>query len=256
MKERCCFWSIARGSSSRVRACEMVASARRVGVFKEFHIWTDGSVEGAICHRLRKVRDRGALLPLNLLREAVAKLHYDYFIWLAPNTLFTHVPNDILRVLHGAPVHASLEYDAALPSKLHPDWGPCSLANFTRLMAFNGVHSRAIFTVNDAFWIVHHDAIKTVDNLARGFWWFCGQAGYRFGFAPLLAYVTQMLCGNPYLHRLRESADIWAPVRTRGHLVRTPPGGVWKYVDYFSGEVLTVKPALVHPLRLTRAGPA
>ncbi len=122
-------------------------------------------------------------------------------------------------------------------------------------MSFNGVHSRAVFTVNDAFWIVHHDAIKSFHRLASEFWWFCKEAGYRFTFAPLLAYVTQMLCGNPYAHQLKQSSDIWSSVRTRGRLVRFPPGGDWKYWDYFSGETFMVRPALVHRLRITRAGP-
>ena len=255
MKDRFCFWSIAWGKSKR-HAQVLVDSARSVGLFKEFHIWTDGPIEGATCHPLAKKQWKLALGPLHLLPELARRLRYDYFIWLDPQTFVTRPPGDPLRVLQGAPVHASFEQDASKPVKLHPDWGPCSLTNFTTLMRFNGVRSRSIFTVNNAFWIVHHDAVERFCQLSSDFWWFCRRTGYTFGFAPLLAYATQILCGNPYIHRLKENADLWAPVRTRSHVGQVPSDGAWNYCNYFSGETIKVKPALVHPMRPGRAFPA
>lgn len=251
MKEQFCFWTIATGSYAWM-AQSLVDSARQTGVFKDFHIWTDGSVEGAICHRLSRAKARQALAQLRLLQHEVRKLQYDYFVWLDADTFFVRHPGNLLRVLQGAPVHASLESDAALPEPAHPDWGICALSNFTTLMRFCGVRSRGIFTVNGGFWIVHREVIDTFCDLAWGFWRFCKKVGYRFEFEPLLAYATQMLCGNPYVHTLKRTADLWAPDRTGQYAGIVPRGGRWNYVDYFSGERFKVKPAIVHAMHSQR----
>jgi hypothetical protein len=248
MREKFCFWSIATGSS-RDRAQRLVDSARLVGVLKDFHIWTNSSVEGAICHPLSKSKARERFVQLSLLEQEVGKLKYDYFVWLDANTFFVRHPGDVLRVLQGAPVHASLESDAALPEPAHPDWGICSLSNFTKLMRFCGVRSRAIFTVNAGFWIVHRDVIDTFCGLAWVFCNFCKKVGYRFEFEPLLAYATQMLCGNPYAHTLKRTADLWAPEPTAIDGGKCARGGCWDYVDYFSGETFKIKPAIVRAMQ-------
>jgi hypothetical protein len=193
------------------------------------------------------------LAQLCFLKDEVGKLKYDYFVWLDPNNLFLRHPGDILRVLHGAPVHASLESNAASPEPLQPDWGICSLTNFTKLMRFKGVRSRGIFTVNGGFWIVQRDAIDNFYALAWDFWDFCKKLGYSFGFEHLLAYASQMLCGNPYLHTLKHNRDLWAFDYTRRYASELPSSGGWDYVDYFSGETFQVNPAIVQRLPGHRA---
>jgi len=252
MKDDLCFWSIASGSYAKMAQC-LVDSARRVGVFKDFHIWTDGSVEGAICHRLRASKARAPLAQLRLLQQEVRKLKYDYWVWLDADTFFVRHPGNVLRVLHGAPVHSSLESNAALPEPAEPDWGICSLSNFTKLMRFSGVRSRGIFTLNSGFWVVHRDVIDTFCGLAWDFWIFCKRVGYLFQFETLLAYATQMLCGNPYAHTLKSTADLWAPDRDGKYSGRVPDGRGWKYVDQFSGDRFKVNPAIVHAMHSKRA---
>ena len=251
MKARFCFWSIATGPY-RAMAQSMVDSARHSGVFKDFHIWTDGAIEGANCHRLKRSNGK-KFIRLELLDEKVRHLKYDYFVWLDADTYFVRHPGDILRVLRGAPVHASLESNTAMPNPLLPDWGPCSLRNFTTLMQFRGVRSRAIFTVNAGFWIVHRDVIDTFCGLTWNFWQFCRKVGYQLPIEPLLAYATQMLCGNPYAHTLRETADLWA-TDTQGRFAgQVPSGGRWQFVDCFSGETLNIRPSIIHATHSKRA---
>src|SRR5262249_3336204 len=77
------------------------------------------------------------------------------------------------------------------------------------------------------------------------FWSFCKKLGYSFGFEHLLAYASQMLCGNPYLHTLRHNRDVWALDRTGRYAGVMPPSDGWNYVDYYSGEAFRVNPAIV-----------
>jgi hypothetical protein len=228
-------------------------SARAVGVFKDFHVWTDRPIDGAMGHPLKRFNPRGGLFRLDLLYDQVRKLKYDYFVWLDADSFFVRNPGDVLRVLQGAPVHASLEHDAASRDHVQPDWQRCSLSNFTKLMRFNGVRSRGVFTVNSGFWIVHREVIENFCRLAWDFSDFCHKVGYRFGFEPLLAYATQMLCGNPYTHNLKHSADLWAVDRNGHYSGLLPDGRDWQYLDHFSGESMKVNSAIIHAMHSRRA---
>jgi hypothetical protein len=120
-------------------------------------------------------------------------------------------------------------------------------------MRFMGVRSRAIYNVNAGFWIVHRDVINRFCELAFEFWDLATKAGFEFTEEPPLAYATHMLCGNPYLHTLRETADVWASDWTGCYAGRLPDGKPWDFVDYFSEETFQVNPAIVHAMRSKEA---
>jgi len=172
---------------------------------------------------------------------------------LDADTYFVRQPGNVLRVLNGSPVHASLESDANSTDNIRSEWEGCTLSNHVKLMRFNGVRSQAILTVNGGFWIVHHDAIDTFQTLAWNFWHFCKKAGYTFSVEPLLAYATQMLCGNPYEHTLKKTADLWAVDRSGCYAGKLPDGRDWKFVDAFTGKGHDVNPAIVHAPRSKEA---
>jgi hypothetical protein len=113
MKKTYCYWSVADGDYARMFGAT-VKSARQVGVFKDFHVWADRPVPGAICHESGPFEKWGCLFKLLFLRDAVGKLNYDYFVWLDTDTWFVRNPGDVLRVLKGAPLHIALESDVCL----------------------------------------------------------------------------------------------------------------------------------------------
>jgi hypothetical protein len=248
MRERYCYWSVVDGSYAEMMQ-SVVASARQVGVFKDFHIWTDRPIDGATCHPAANFDKTFYLFKLRFLRDEVSKLDYDYFVWLDADSYFVRDPGDLLRLMQGSPVHSSLESDACLPENVRPDWWDCSLKNYVTLMRFMGVRSHAVFNVNAGFWIVHHDVINRFCELAFDFWDLATKAGCEFTEEPPLAYATHMLCGNPYLHTLRQTADVWASDWTGSYAGRLPDGKPWDFVDYFSLQAFQVNPAIVHAMR-------
>jgi hypothetical protein len=151
--------------------------------------------------------------------------------------------------MQGSPVHSSLESDACLPNNLRPDWWGCALKDYATLMRFMGVRSRAIYNVNAGFWIVQRDVIKRFCELAFEFWDLATRAGFEFTEEPPLAYATHMLCGNPYVHTLRHTSDVWASDWTGVYEGRLPDGKPWEFIDYFSEQSYTVNPAIVHAMR-------
>jgi hypothetical protein len=220
-----------------------------VGVFKDFHVWTDRPIDGAICHPAGGFDKTLYLFKLRFLTEQVRQLDYDYYVWLDADCYFVRHPGDLLRLMQGSPVHSSLESDACRPDNVRPDWWGCSLKDYVTLMRFMGVRSRAIYNVNAGFWIVHHDVINQFGELAFEFWDLATRAGFEFTEEPPLAYATHMLCGNPYLHTLRQTADVWASDWTGWFAERLPDGKPWEFVDYFNLQTFTVNPAIVHAMR-------
>jgi len=93
--KRYCYWSLATGDYAKMFAAT-IRSARQCGVFKDFHVWSDQVVPGAICHEAGPVQRWGCLFKLTYLRDAVSKLDYEYFVWLDTDTWFVRNPGDVL----------------------------------------------------------------------------------------------------------------------------------------------------------------
>jgi len=146
-------------------------------------------------------------------------------------------------------VHVSLESDICLPQNRRTDWWGCPNERFAGLMRSKGVCSKGIFNVNGGFFIVHHDVIETFYRLTHEFWEHCQKEGFTFIDEPLLAYGMLMLCGNPYLHTVRETAELWASDWTGHYRDVLPDGQPWWFVDYFTEERILVNPAIVHAMR-------
>ena len=91
--------------------------------------------------------------------------------------------------------------------------------------------------------------METIFNLAFDFWEFSRARGFVFTEEPLLAYAMHMLCGNPYVHTLRSTSDLWASDWTGRFADVLPDGKPWNFVDYFTGEEFEVNPAIVHAMR-------
>jgi hypothetical protein len=249
MKNRYCFWSVSDGHYARMIE-NMIRSARAVGVFKDFHVWANRSIEGATTHQLGKIEKSFHMFKFRLLRQKVKSLNYEYFVWLDADSWFAKNPGDVLRVLNHAPVHASLESDACNPKSSHRKWWGCPLQKCAELMRTRGVHNKSIFTANAGFWIVHHDVINTFCDLAAEFWVYSHKQGCNeFREEPALAHATQMLCGNPYLHTLRKTSDLWAPDRAGEFRTSLPDGTPWNYEDAFTHERFAVNPAIVHAMK-------
>lgn len=247
-----CYWSVVDGEwTGMIRTA--VRSARAVGVTTEFHVWSDGAIDGAVVHPAGGFDKSHYLFKLTFLRDAVRALDYDYFVWLDADTYFVRHPGDVLRALRGAPLHATLEANACARGNRRPDWWGCPLLMYAWLMQAKGVRSRAIYNVNAGFWIVHRDAIDTVCGLALEFWEFARSQGFTFTEEAPLAYATHMLVGDAEAHTLGQTADLWASDWTGCYADRLPDGQPWTFEDYFSGAPTTVNPAIVHAMRSKRA---
>jgi hypothetical protein len=252
-----CYWSIADGPYANMMQTA-VRSARALGVREDIHVWSDREIVGATSHPAGRFAKDLYLFKFEFLRDQAAALNYDFLVFLDADTYFVRHPGNVLAALHGAPVHVVLESDCTRPTNRRPDWWGCPLPVFVELMRSRGVRSRSIFNTNAGFWIVHHDVIDRLVELALEFWSHGKQRGYEFTEEAPLAYVGHMFAGNPYLHTLEHNPHLWASDWTGVFANRLPDGCAWDFEDYLNGSPMRVNPAIVHCMRskstLVRAG--
>jgi hypothetical protein len=245
---RVCFWSVATGDyAAMVNAT--IHSARAVGVENDFHVWSDRDISGAITHPVGNFRREGWLFKFTFLRDAVQKLDYDYFAWIDTDTYFVRNPGNVLRHMHGSPLHIALECDVLAQNNIRTDWWGCPNKMFAKMMWRAGVRSRRIYNVNGGFAIVHRHAVETVFKLAMDFYSYGQECSYQFVDEQLWSYAMHMLCADTQIHTLTRTCDLWASDWTGEFADALPTGTSWQRTDYFTSARSFVNPPIVHAMR-------
>ncbi len=247
MSPRFCYWSIGTGAYCDLLH-SMVDSARRAGVTEDFHFWTDREVPGATCHPAGRFDNWGWLFKLVFLRRDVARLNYDYFIYLDSDTWFVRRPMDPEELLQGSPMHATLEADLTGPLEI-PVWWDYPASTFVTLMRKAGVRHRAVRNVNGGMFIVRRAAIDAMYQLASAFWRFCREQGVLCVDEPLIAYAMQVLCDQPDKHTLAMTHRFWATDTNGAYATQLPDGRPFRFSGFHRQYNCLVDPAIVHLVR-------
>jgi hypothetical protein len=206
MRPRYSYWSVATGEyAALLEHC--VRTARAAGVFKEFHALTDRPLEGCECYDAYECDKAHGLFKLHYLKVGMSRLNFDYFVWLDADTVFVRNPVDLLGALGKSPIHVPLEVDLSTLDAGHIRQG-APVARLRELFKAEGLMD-PLYVSGSAFWIVHHDAIETVYDLALGFWHKAKAAGLSVKISAALGYAMQLLCADPEAHRLTERPDLW-----------------------------------------------
>lgn len=248
MNNKFCYWSVADGDHGKMMAA-VVHSARRVGVQENFHVWSDQRIPGAITHECGQFKKDHYLFKLDFLKNEAHKLMYDYFIFIDADSWFVRNPENILDRCHNSPVHIGLESDCTGENLVRDDWWDCPLPTYVQLMREKGVRSSKVYNMNAGLWIVHRDAMDHVHRLAYEFWHYASSKGYKFTEEAPLAYVAHMMTGDPEKHILKNNTDLWASDWLGHWKDRIPEDEEWNFTDYMTGELIPVKPAIVHAMR-------
>jgi hypothetical protein len=244
MGNRYCYWSVADGPYARLME-ECVASARRAGVFKEFHVLTDRPIEGCECYDAQELDKSNGLFKLIYLKAGISKLLFDYYVWIDADSWFVRNPVSVLGSLCHSPIHVPLSTNL---SELAEDarLNGISTKQYIELMSKEGVYN-PVYRPDSAFWIIHRDAIDRVYELAGHFRAKAEEKGLKPDGTASLGYAMQMLCANPEAHRVKARPDLWASDDLDCFQGRLPDrSSPWPLVDPLTRENLTVNPAVIH----------
>jgi len=221
-----------------------INTARSVGVFQEFHVLTDKVIEDCHCYDAMQIEYKQMFFKLHYLKVGMAKLKFDYFIWIDADSIFCKNHLQFLKGLGGGPIHVPLECDLSLlPNDSQVHGVPCG--DLVELARKEGV-SGAYFAGQSAFWIVHHDVIDLVYDLVLGFAHKGRAMGLHIDANAGLSFAMHLLCATPESHRLIALPDYWASDNEGLYSDFLPQEYKWVWRDLGSGKVYDVSPAVVH----------
>lgn len=241
---RYCYWTVATGEYAPLME-DCVRSARRAGVFKEFHVLTDRMLDGCECYEAPSFDPTGGVFKLHFMKAAISRLNYDWFLWIDADSTFMRDPQQVVEAARISPLHAPLEL--AIPSAdRESEWKGSSLDRWAQVYSMEGL-AETPHLASSAFWLVHHDAIDVVFDLGMKFWNRARAQGLLPDAGASLAYVTQMLGANADAHRLHCRPDLWAEHKSNGY--SEPPEAPvesWVWQHECGGPLVQVRPAIVH----------
>jgi len=246
MKPKDCYWSVATGAyGAMMENC--VRTAREAGVFKEFHVLTDRPLAGCECYDAFQCDKSDGLFKLHYLKVGMSRLSFDYFVWLDADTVFLRNPLDLLGALSKSPIHVPLEVNL---SQLAEDqtWNGNSVCRLQDELRAQGIANDP-YLCGSAFWIVHHDAIDAVYDLALGFWHKAKEAGLTLDVSAALGFAMQILCADPEAHLMSRRHDLWLS-DYGGHLAdELPEQGAWLWRHPLGLETAKMNPTIIHRLK-------
>lgn len=218
---RYCYWSVADGPySALMQNCLHSAC----GVFKEFHVLTDRALDGCESYDCYQFDKAHGLFKLHFLKAGMTRLNFDYFIWLDADTIFRRNPLDPLAVLGRSPIHVPLELNLADPGENQADH-EAPLPALRDLYRQHGLANDPYLS-GSAFWIIHHDAIEPVYDLAFEFWHKAKDqakaGGLMLDISHALGYAMQILCAHPERHRAEDSPELWGEAAAPSPRLRAP----------------------------------
>src|SRR6266404_2643013 len=233
MKARYCFWSVCDGPyGTMMERC--VRTARNCGVFKEFHILCERPLEDCECYDAYNLDKTHGLFKLHYLKAGMSRLNFDHFVWLDADSVFTRNPVNVLELLSKSPIHVPLELNlSAMKHELA--WKGVSLARLRELFEREGIVNH-VYLSRSAFWIIHHDAIDSVYEIALKFWHKGKDSGLTLDVSAALGYAMQILCGDPEKHVLGRNPDLWASDDDGVFQHSSPTRRPWQWHPIFSTE--------------------
>lgn len=166
-----------------------IKTARKVGVHREFCVFSDRQVVGAVCYEAGGVKAPEDRRFWVYLSAGVKKFAFDYAVWVSPGTVFRRVPGAVLR-------------------KLKPEHGTDREKQLVAVYQDGGVRGEA-WLADEGFWIVKLKAVEHLCKLAAHGIALGKGLGLELTGAEALGYAGQMLYGNPAKHKRERHADLW-----------------------------------------------
>lgn len=203
-----CYWSIGT-KEHRYLLVDTIHSAREAGVYEPFHVFTDELIDlpQVDCYETNDFKTEDGIFKLIHLSEGLAKLNYDFFIWVDADHRFNSRPRNLLRLLADDPLHVPLF--ARIVSDPKSAQAQYSLEEMMPWVGHRQGVVHGMRQGTSAFWIIHHDAIRVVVDLVASF-----RENFRrfYSKCPLdlsLTYAMHMLTVEPERHRQSEAPDLW-----------------------------------------------
>ena len=213
MVESFSYWSVADGPEHSAMMATCIASARRVGVKEDFHVYSDREIPGAINHKTGAFDHSRYIFKLEFLKNEVSKLDYSFFVFLDADNLFCRHPGNetFSSLLRSNGWFVQLESEMTSPFVKRDDWWGCQSRLFPILLKYLGVKSEKIWNTNAGFWIVRKEAIQEFYDKAINFYKYCRNNLRLINFTeePPLAFVGHFV-DDPEKNTWEATKSVWS----------------------------------------------
>lgn len=232
----------------------MIQQARVAGVTEDFHVFANKPVDlpGVINYSVGPIDIKYHTFKWRLLRDFLADLNYDYFVWLDSDTWFTRNPGDLeAQLLRGNKMWCQLESEITSPDNKKPHWWDVPNRALIKLFRDHGAGD-TVWSSNGGMFIVRREAVREVVHELEQFHQLCLSAGYKNVHDEFcLAWLGQVkpFVLDPEKNTSVETCEIWSCDWMGTFDGRLPTSDPWESVDWLTGARRTVTPAIIHAMR-------
>ncbi len=232
----------------------MVKQARAVGVTEDFHVFCNKPVDipGVINYTAGPLDITYHTFKWRLLRDYMADLNYEYFVWLDSDTWFTRHPGDLkAQLLRKNMMWCQLESELTSPKNSKPDWWGVKPAQIIELFRDHGA-GETVWSSNGGMFIVRQDAVKQVVNELEQFHRLCLDSGHKKVHDEfVLAWLGQVkpFVEDPENNTSAMTCNLWSCDWMGRFAHKLPTTETWESVDWLTGESRLVQPAIIHAMR-------
>ncbi len=249
-KSRFCYFSASTSENGSTMIGSMIKSARAAGVTEDFHTFTRTPVDGAgVISHPSDHRPWYHMRKIEILRDELASLDYDYFVWLDSDTWFTRHPGDLLPLLRQNPVWIQMESEMTSELNRQGDWWGARFVDLFKYFRSKGVKSDKLWNTNGGMFVVRREAITDFSKLAFTFYDELKQRWKTTEDETPLAIVGHLMVEDPSLNTSKASGWTWCCDWMGRFKDQLPDGKPWLAEDWMTGETRIVNAAIVHAMR-------
>lgn len=246
-----CYYTASTTANGPAMVKTMVESARRAGVTDDFHAFTVGEVEGAINHSIDVSRKWKHMRKLEILREELAHLGYDYCVWLDSDTYFVRHPGDLLPLIRSNPFWIQGESELTHAKVRRGDWWGCPIERLKQEYRRFGITQDRLWTTNGGMFILRTEAIpQVVDKAFEIYDYFVKNVHKSTEDETPLALCSHLFVNDdPVLNQTDATCWTWGCDWAGRFKTILPDGQPWTVEDWLTGKTRTANPAIVHAMR-------
>ena len=242
----------ATNQSSNTRMIEaMIRSARKRGIQEDFHTFTPGNVNGAVNHPWEAKRPWKHMQKVEIARDHMASLGYEYVVWLDSDTWFTRHPGDLMPLLRDNAFWIQGESELTAPKLRHGDWWGCPIGRLPGEFRRFGCNQNRLWTTNGGMFIMRSDAIPELSAKAFEVYdYFLKNISRTTEDETPLAFLGHLFVEDPDLNRKELTGSTWFCDWMGRFKDVEPVGGALTAEDWLTGETWpAANPAIIHAMR-------
>ncbi len=249
---RFCYFTATNRASTIPMIESLIRSARAAGVTEDIHAFTPGCVDGAINHVWPADRPWKHMQKIEILRDHMATLDYDYFVWLDSDTWFTRKP-DLRPLLRSNPIWVQMESEMTSPKNMWQEWWGAAFPDLFAYFRSKGVTTEKMWNTNGGMFIVRREAIGEFSRQAFEIYDDCRARWPTTEDETPLALLGHLMVENPALNTNEATCWTWTCDWHGHYLHKIPDGQPWPSKDWMTGESRICNAAIVHAMRSKEA---